>query len=92
MLFHSNNHLKITKMYCLHFSIHALLIILSFDCSLGEKFKPDEPILSENNHLVIHFTADDNRRLNGFFATYEVQKKCKIYFQLKKKKFIITKF
>ena len=45
---------------------------------LCDKFIPEEPILSEENHLAVHFYSHDILRFDGFFATYEVIRKCEI--------------
>ena len=45
---------------------------------LCDKFIPEEPILSEKNHLTVHFYSHDILRFDGFFATYEVIRKCEI--------------
>ena len=57
---------------------------------LCDKFIPKEPILSEENHLTVHFYSHDILRFDGFFATYEVIRKCEIQlFKLNLMKFTV---
>ena len=76
----------------LSLDVNRLLNIVDFlqICfRLCDKFLPEEPILSEENHLIVHFYSDAISRFDGFFATYEVIRKCKIQlFQLKFVKFV----
>ena len=57
--------------------LNLYLTVTPFYFRLCESFKPEEPIYSEDNHLIIHFHSDYIIKMDGFLASYEVIKKCK---------------
>ena len=75
----------------IHFSLCVNIVCFLQICfRLCDKFLPEEPILSEENHLIVHFYSDHISRFDGFFATYEVIRKCEIQlFKPKLIKFVV---